>query len=71
MTTEYRDQDGKLLRTDKGTQPAVRQKAVPTKSTPAPAPAAPEIRIFPHFQTQDRCALLLEMLQPIGFRPLL
>lgn len=35
MTTEYRDEHGKLLRTDKGTQPARRPPA------PAPAPSAP------------------------------
>lgn len=38
MTTEYRDKDGKLLRTEKGTQPA--RKSATTKPKPA-APAAP------------------------------
>ncbi|MGB3749450.1 MAG: hypothetical protein WA961_14720 [Rhodanobacter sp.] len=38
MTTEYRDETGKLLRVDKGTQPA---KAAPKKPAPAAAPRAP------------------------------
>jgi len=38
MTTEYRDETGKLLRVDKGTQPA--KPAIP-KPEPAAAPSAP------------------------------
>lgn len=38
MTTEYRDENGKLLRTDKGTQPAKPQTKQPA---PAVAPSAP------------------------------
>lgn len=42
MTTEYRDETGKLLRVDKGTQPAA--KAAPKKPAPvaATAPAKKE-----------------------------
>lgn len=38
MTTEYRDENGKLLRIDKGTQPA---KPATQKPEPAVAPSAP------------------------------
>lgn len=38
MTTEYRDENGKLLRVDQGTQPA---KSATKKPEPAAAPSAP------------------------------
>lgn len=40
MTTEYRDEQGKLLRVDRGTQPAPPRAPNPQPAAAPPAPAA-------------------------------